>query len=157
MRVQFNPQSNEFWRAHYAQRGGNPFQGYAFQRGAGIGSIFKGLLRVILPVAKSAGRTVGKQALKSGAAIMSDVLDGRDIGEAAVAHGKRGVGMLARNAVRKVTGKKKKKRRRRQTGGGLGQRKTQKSINKRGIPKKKTRKTAKRRQKKQDALGTYLA
>ena len=59
------------------------FEGYTpYQRGGGIGNIFRSLFRMILPTAKSAAATVGKQALSTGAQIASDLVQGRDIKEA---------------------------------------------------------------------------
>ncbi len=152
MRVPFNPQTHEFWKAHYAQKGAGsaPFKGYSFQRGSGIGNVFSGLLRTILPIAKSAGKAVGKQALRSGVDIASDVLGGRDPGEAVMAHSRAGAAKLVRKAARK-TGKKKGKKR--QAGKGIGKR--PKSINTTKRVTKRKRKT--KRTRKRDALGLYLA
>ncbi len=102
----------KFWRSYYLQQAqqtghGAAFAGVPYQRGGGLGSIFRGLFRAILPVAKSVGRAVGKQALRTGAAIASDVADGANFKESAKKHGREGV----KKVVKEVT----------QRGGNLGQ------------------------------------
>ena len=154
MRVQFTPQSDAYWRAHFGQRGGalSPFQGYAFQRGAGFGSVFRGLLRAVMPLARSAGR----QVLRSGAHAAADILDGRPVKESLLAHGRRGAARVVRRAARKV-GIKRKRRASdkvpllgKQRGRGLGRRPA-KRINTAGRLTKRKGK----RQKKKDILGVY--
>ena len=152
MRVSYTPHSEQFWASHFAQRGGSisPFEGYAYQRGGGLGNIFKSLLRVVLPMAKSAGKTIGKQALKSGANAAADILEGRDPAEALLSHGRHGAARM----VRKAAGQKKKKKK--QTGKGVGKRPTQRKVfkgritRKQQAPKKKGNKRTKK-----DILGEF--
>ena len=59
------------------------FVGARIQRGHGLGSIFGGLFRSVLPLLKSLGMTVGKQALRTGAQMAGDVLGGQNIKESA--------------------------------------------------------------------------
>ncbi len=151
MRIQFNPQTEAFWRGHYTQKGGaiKPFQGFPYQRGSGLGSIFRSLLRAVLPVAKSAGKAIGKQALRSGIGFAGDVLEGANVKEAAVNRVRSGGARLMKQGEKKLKGGGK-----RQKGGGIG--KAKKTINttqKAGKAKGKQ----KRRQKKEDILGVYLA
>ncbi|MCP4458742.1 MAG: hypothetical protein GY816_12075 [Cytophagales bacterium] len=120
MRVKFNGNIPH-------QRGGNlpAFEGYAYQKGHGLGSLFKGLLRMITPIAKQAGKAVGKQALHAGASIMEDYASGANLKESAEKHVKRGARALAKKAAKKVRMRKDV-----QGGGGLGRRPGQKGINK---------------------------
>jgi len=67
---------------------GSGFVGLPYQRGAGLGSLFRGLFRAILPVAKSGGKSVGRQALQTGTEIASDVLAGKSLKDAAEERGK---------------------------------------------------------------------
>src|SRR5215469_18084241 len=53
------------------------FQGSRTQVGHGLGSIFAGLFRFAMPLLKSLGITLGKQALRTGARIESDVAQGQ--------------------------------------------------------------------------------
>ncbi len=89
------------------------FHGFPHQRGHGIGGIFKGLLRMIIPMAQRAGKTIGKQALRAAAHVAEDVAEGQSL-EGAV---KR----RAAQAIRKVA--KRRPRRKSQKGRGLGVRK----------------------------------
>jgi hypothetical protein len=59
------------------------FQGTRFQRGAGqsgqgLGNIFRSLWHLLMPIAKTIGRNVGREALVAGTQIASDVLDGQE-------------------------------------------------------------------------------
>ncbi len=129
----------------------NPFKGYAFQRGSGIGSLFSGLLRVLLPVAKTAGKAIGRQAIKSGAHIASDILDGRNAQEAIMARGKTGAKKLVRRAAKKAGGRKK------QRGGAIGRRPAQSGIKGAVQKRRPTKARNRKRLPKKDILGTYLA
>ncbi len=151
MRIQFNPQTEAFWRGHYTQKGGaiQPFQGFPDQRGSGLGSVFHSLLRAVLPVAKSAGRAIGKQALRSGVGFAGDILEGANVKEAAIKRARSGGARLLRKGEKKL-----KRGEKQQKGGGIG--KAKKAINTtRKVGKVKGKQ--KRRQKKEDILGVYLA
>lgn len=69
MRIPFVPHRQKDWEAYFKQQalqsghGLIGFRGTEYQRGAGIGNLFGGLFRSLLPVAKSVARTVGKEAL----------------------------------------------------------------------------------------------
>ncbi len=136
----------------------SPFRGYAYQRGAGLGSIFKSLLRVVLPVAKSAGKAIGRQGLRSGIAAAGDILEGRNVGDALASHARAGAANLARKAGKSVGRPKKRGQKKKQRGAGLGRRPQGKTVLKGGICKKTASKKQKGRKKgvKTDALGTYI-
>ena len=51
------------------------FQGTRYQRGAGLGSMFSGLLRAVAPLLKSGAKKIGKTLLKKGMNIASNFLD----------------------------------------------------------------------------------
>src|SRR5215831_12982165 len=53
------------------------FQGSRTQAGHGLGSIFSELFRFPMPLLKSLGISLGKQALRTGAQIATDVPDGQ--------------------------------------------------------------------------------
>ena len=82
MRAVYIPLSDADWAEFYlsnAEQTGHGlagFQGMPYQRGNGLGSLFRGLFRMILPVAKKVGKVVGKQALSTGAQVASDVASG---------------------------------------------------------------------------------
>ncbi|MCP4493003.1 MAG: hypothetical protein GY820_37740 [Gammaproteobacteria bacterium] len=126
MRVKFNGQ--------FQRGGGLPaFSGYAYQRGYGLGGIFKGLMRYVMPLAKQAGKAVGKQALVTASEIAQDVVNDVDISEAIQNRGKAGVGKLIKKGAKAVRKGKKKNV---QKGKGLGKRPRRKSINTGGFAKK---------------------
>ena len=120
MRITFVPADERFWADYYASQAKQSGGGYAaampYQRGAGLGSIFKGLFRAILPVAKSVGKSVGRQALQTGTEIASEVLAGKSIKVAAEERGKAGASKLLKQAQ----GNMNRKNRRKQKGQGLG-------------------------------------
>ncbi len=94
------------------------FQGYAHQKGHGIGGIFRGLMRMVIPIAKQAGKAIGRRALKTAANVAGDV-----------AHGHSLEGAIKRRAGQTVKRAAKQGRRRLQRGKGLGRRGTRNSIN----------------------------
>lgn len=70
---------------HFLQTGkGLPiFIGSKGQRGYGLGGIFSSIAKAAIPMLKSAAKSAGKTLLKSGAEFASDVLQGRNVKEAA--------------------------------------------------------------------------
>lgn len=80
----YSPESShEFYRDYYNEQVGSGLQVYGGrkimpQAGAGIGSIFSGLLRAVAPVAKNIGKNLGKRALATGARIAGDVIGGQN-------------------------------------------------------------------------------
>jgi hypothetical protein len=103
MRVTFVPPGDKFWVQYYIrQQTGKGFEGSQFQRGGGLGNIFRGLFRFLLPVAKSAGKVIGKQALRTGAQIASDLVAGGDLKKVLKTRGKRGASALLRSAAHEI-------------------------------------------------------
>lgn len=146
MRVEFDPTTPQEWHQHF--QAPDVFIGDRYQRGGSLGSFLRGLLRFVIPVVKSAGSAVAKEALRTGAAIATDVAEGRAIGEAALARARQGVENLTEEAIE--AGATEVKKSRQQKGRGLGKRPA-KSINTVAPPKKKQKKS----RRKQDALGFY--
>lgn len=63
------------------QTGGtlNYYRGASFQRGYGIGGLFRSLFRAAVPLFKSSAKAVGKQLFHSGVGVLNDVSKGDDI------------------------------------------------------------------------------
>ncbi len=141
MRQLYIPRNQKDWEGFFrnGQQGGSlvGFRGSQFpQRGAGIGSIFSSLFRSILPVAKSVGKAVGRQALSSRAEAAADTLAGhRSLGDALELRRRQGASKLIKKGIRKMKkwkgqkGRSRKvvrrnphRRRRTQRGRGLGSR-----------------------------------
>lgn len=124
MRVHYTPITENQWIQHYQR--GSGFIGSPYQRGAGLGSIFRTLFRAILPVAKSAGKAIGKRALKAGAELASDLVAGKNLKESATRRGKEATSELLQRAANKMKGGRRKRKRgtkkAKQRGGRLGQR-----------------------------------
>lgn len=53
------------------------YQGARYQRGAGLGSIFGGLIRSAAPMVMRGLKTVGKEALQGGMNVLGDVVQGK--------------------------------------------------------------------------------
>lgn len=78
------------------------FHGIPYQRGAGIGSIFKSILRYLIPLGKEAGAAIGRQGLQSTSNILSNVLEGKNLREALKDETRSGVKNLLNKAAERV-------------------------------------------------------
>ena len=102
MRVRYVPITEKQW-LHHIQRGAG-FSGTPYQRGAGLGSLFRSLFRAILPIAKTAGKAIGKRALSAGAEIATDLVAGKNFKQSLEQHGKEATSDLLAKASRKLKG-----------------------------------------------------
>ncbi len=158
MKTPYVQPSERAWEVFFQQTGrGLPgYQGTQYQRGAGIGRLFGSLIRTFIPIAKSVGKTVGKQALKTGAAVAADAISGRNIGESFEEHGKAGAAKLLQKGVKKLDKKPAKRRKKQQKGRGLGYRsaprQTRGAI--KGAAKRKT--VSRNKSIHRDQLGRYV-
>jgi hypothetical protein len=84
--------------------GGMPvYYGARYQRGMGIGSLFKSFARWILPVAKThvvpvlkdAAKFVGSEAIKTAANIATDAIDGKGLNESVKERAKESIGSIS--------------------------------------------------------------
>ena len=57
------------------------YQGALYQRGFGIGSLFRGIFKTALPMLKSAGRAATRVGLRTGMGVVRDAARGRNLGE----------------------------------------------------------------------------
>ncbi len=111
MRGLYVPHNQRDWEAFFrqGQRGGGltaGFRGTKYQRGGGIGNIFSSIFRTLLPIAKTVGKTVGRQALSMGAQVASDALAGQNIGDSLNQRGREAAGELLQKGVCKMTKKR---------------------------------------------------
>ena len=90
------------------QKGGNlpAFHGARFQRGYGLGSIFKGLFRWAMPHLQQGAKVIGRKALQTGVNVAQDVLGGDNIKTAISKQAKQAIG----NMTQSGTGQKGTKR-----------------------------------------------
>lgn len=104
MRQQFNPENYNAWLNYYTDQASQVgygmigFKGTPYQRGAGLGSFFRSLFRMALPLFKSAATTVGRQALASGANMATDVLQGKPALRSLEDRGREGLASLMKKA-----------------------------------------------------------
>lgn len=75
--------SFEDYYVHQSGHGLNYYQGATFQRGHGIGGLFRSFFRAAVPLFKSGAKAVGKQLFNSGVELLNDVTHGGDFKEAA--------------------------------------------------------------------------
>ena len=123
MRIVYIPHSQKVWENHFkaqVHQSGHGFEGRRYQRGTGIGSILGGLFRTILPAAAKVGKAVGREALRTGASVASDALQGRDIRDSFEHHGRAAGSKLIRKGMKKLDRPKKSKKKRKQKGGSFG-------------------------------------
>lgn len=104
---------------HYAGQTGNGlpyYRGVSFQKGYGIGGFFRRMFRAAFPFLMKSTKTIGKEALRAGSRVATDVLlDGQNFGEAVRTRAKESGKTLAQSAIDKVqsmVGKGRYKRKR---------------------------------------------
>ena len=79
MHVVFNPDMVD-WNVHLVQTGGGAyFVGVPYQRGAGIGSVFRSIFRFLMPMIKSAGKELGREGLATSARVLGNLAQGQDL------------------------------------------------------------------------------
>lgn len=72
------------------------------QRGYGIGGVFAKMFRKAAPLVLKGVKTIGKEALRTGSSVLTDVLDGENLGESLKNRSKESAFNLGRKAVRGV-------------------------------------------------------
>ena len=76
----------KYFQDYYLRQAGHGYPVYAggrFQRGHGLGSIFRGLSKAAMPLLKSGAKTLGREALKTVFNIAGDVVQGKNLKQAA--------------------------------------------------------------------------
>ena len=86
-----------------------PYSGAPYQRGHGIGAVFKGILRYAIPFAKSGlAKSVLKTGVRAGASIAADAFRGRNMKEAVKHRVKDAVLATVVESLKRKTAPKKK-------------------------------------------------
>lgn len=106
---------------YYTHQTGNSlsyYQGSPYQRGYGLGGLFRSFFRSAAPLLKSGVKAIGKQLFHSGVDIMNDISQGRNLKDAATHRFKEAGKNLTDKASTKVknmigSGKRNKKRKHR--------------------------------------------
>ena len=91
------------------QKGGNvpAFHGARFQRGYGLGSIFKGFFRWAMPHLQQGAKVLCKKALQTGVDVTQDVLAGENVKAALTKQGKKALGLPSQDSPWSGAGKKR--------------------------------------------------
>ena len=102
----------EYYLNQAKQKGGNlpAFHGARFQRGYGLGSIFKGLFRWAMPHLQQGAKMLGNKALQTGVDVAQDVLAGEKLKTATKKRAKQGLGLPSQDSPQSGAGKKGTKR-----------------------------------------------
>ena len=101
---------SEITQYYMNQASGMPyFSGPVSQQGHGFGGIFGRLFRAAVPllkkaapVVKSAAKTVAKEAIRSGADVVDDLLSGENLGDSLAHRSEEGAKRIAKIGVKKV-------------------------------------------------------
>lgn len=109
---------------HYTSQIGNGlpyYQGISYQKGYGLGGIFRRLFRSAFPFIVKGTKAIGKEALRTGTRVASDVLSGQDFKESVKSRTKESGKHLAQKAINNVEsmigkGKYKRKRQKKKKG-----------------------------------------
>ena len=124
--IQFGGATNIPNYLHYG--GAAAFTGLPFQRGAGIGSVFRSLWRFLIPLGREAGMEIGRQGLVSGVRALSSALDGdKNLSTALADEGKAGLKMLLDKASNNLD-KKKQDQQQQQQGSGFDFKRYKKTV-----------------------------
>lgn len=103
-----------FFKGSPYQRGyGNHRRIYGkyWQRGAGIGDILRSLWRILFPVLKNIGQSVGQEGVSTGGRILDKLSQGENLKDAIASEGKRGIdNLLEKGGMQKQFGTGKKRR-----------------------------------------------
>jgi hypothetical protein len=83
------------------------FAGMPYQRGAGVGAVFRTLMRYLVPIGKRVAGAVGREGLETGSRVLNQFLDGKDLKETMVHEGKAGLKNLLDKAAQNVDSAKK--------------------------------------------------
>ncbi len=92
-------------------------RGRTIQRGSGLGSLFRGLMRYVVPIGKkvlssNVAKRLGKAALSEGVGLAKDVLGGRNVKGSAQSHLKAVRNKIAASLNSSLSGRKKRRKRR---------------------------------------------
>ena len=133
MHINFDGESEVQWDQYFmdqaVQSGHGAFHGSNFQRGHGLGNLFRGLFRMIVPIASAAAKTLGREAVFTGANIAHDVLSGQNIKTAAKRQGRQSASRLVDKVQKKLHNQK---------GQGILGKRTNKTVSHK-VPTKRSR------------------
>ena len=84
--------------------GGLPyFRGTPYMKGYGLGGILGNLMKSVVPMLKSTGKTLLREGLKTGTGILTDAIEGQNIKESASNRLSQSANNITRRAARNLT------------------------------------------------------
>jgi len=86
----------------YVNQAGNGmplFAGAQQQKGDGLGGVLASIGRAVMPLFKSGSSAIGREAVRSGMQFASDILEGRNVKQAAVRRAKQAGSNLLKRAI----------------------------------------------------------
>ena len=75
------------------------FSGMPYQRGAGVGGVFRALMRFLLPIGRQMGSAIGREGLETGQRVLSSYLNGKDLKESLEHESRAGLSNLLDTAA----------------------------------------------------------
>lgn len=105
----FPEESQRYYHKYYTDQVGhglNVFKGSTIHKGHGIGSFVGSLFRSTLPLLKSAGKTLGRELLRTGTSVATDALSGVDIGQSLAERSKESGVNLLNSLTQSISGKR---------------------------------------------------
>lgn len=78
------------------------FTGMPYQRGAGVGAVFRTLMRYLLPIGRQMVGAIGREGLETGSRVLTGYLDGKNLKETMVHESKAGLRNLLDKAAQKL-------------------------------------------------------
>lgn len=108
MHVNFDPNSidwSNYFNTKVRQAGagknsgsGPFFVGMPYQRGAGVGSFFRRIIRFLLPLMGEAGREIGREGISTGVRVLGDLAEGKPLRNSVVNGASEGLKNMVRRA-----------------------------------------------------------
>lgn len=113
-RNELHTPNHTFYEQYYVdqakKKGGNltAFHGARFQRGYGLGSIFRGLFRRAMPHLQQGTKVIGEKALQTSVQVAQDFVDEHNIKTAVRKRTKQALGLPSQNSSQEQSGACKK-------------------------------------------------
>ena len=107
MRHSFIPNVEDCNVYYLKNQNGGALAGFSrtrIQRGYGLGSFFKSIAHVAVPLVKRDVNAIGQKAIETAVNVGHDVLEGKNVKEAAKNRGRQAVNDLAKQGVNNIKG-----------------------------------------------------
>uniref|UniRef100_A0A1I7Y945 Uncharacterized protein n=1 Tax=Steinernema glaseri TaxID=37863 RepID=A0A1I7Y945_9BILA len=118
MHIPFNAAVDVDWERFFMQQAvqngaglARPFRGYAYQRGTGLGNVFRSLFRYVMPLITKAN--VRNEILNAGSRLLGDIAQGEKVGHSIKKNTVRGLKNVVGNlSTKSQEGGRQRKRKR---------------------------------------------